>query len=156
MAAGADWRTLLPFRQREKENLKDSSEGNIWIALVVLPWKSHMRQMACHSLCNEIEQYPRNAGMGNSSNTITAYRNQDNIHYCTCDYTKCFRIVRMMAQCKARRCKQAALWVAYTITRLYKPQPVVWSTQNCNHCPTYGSIHTHISEPSAHNEGKVS
>jgi hypothetical protein len=155
MATGADWRTLLPFRWREKEKLKDNPEGNIWTALVVLPWESHKRQMACHSLCNEIE-HPRNTGMGNCSNKITAYRNQDYINYCTCDDTKCFGIPRMMALCKAQRSKQTALWAAHTNTRLYKPNPIIWSTQNCNHCPTYGSIHTHISQPSAHNEGKVS
>jgi len=64
-------------------------------ALAVLPWKSHMRQMAYHSLCNEIEQYPRNAGMGNCSNTINAHLNQDNIQYCTCEDGKL--ILRMIA-----------------------------------------------------------
>jgi len=52
-------------------------------ALVVLPWKSNMRQMVYHSLCNEIEHCARNAGMGNCSNKITAHPDQDNIQYCT-------------------------------------------------------------------------
>jgi hypothetical protein len=48
--------------------VKDTSEGNISIALVVLPWKSHMRQVAYHSLRNTIALCPRNAGIGNCSN----------------------------------------------------------------------------------------
>jgi len=52
-------------------------------ALVVLPWKLHMQQLAYHSLRNT-EQYPHNAGMGNCSNKITAHPNQGNIQYCMC------------------------------------------------------------------------